>query len=195
MTDQPTLTTGQAAKIFQVSQRTVIRWIDSGRLTGHRFPGNGGHRRIRVADVLKFLKNNGLPIPPGLDSGPIRILIVEDEAIVALFIEETLKEAGFETRIAANSFEAGQALEAFDPHVMTLDLKMPGIPGVELLENLRRSEDEKHLGIVVVSGMPENELKEALAKGADQILAKPFRNEDLLDCVNQLVETSALGRK
>lgn len=192
MTDPSILTTGQAAKICMVSQRTVIRWIDSGRLVGHRFPGFGGHRRILISDLLNFLRKNGLPIPSGLESTSIRVLIVEDEAIVALLIEETLRAEGFETRVASNGFEAGQLLESFDPDLMTLDLKMPGIPGIELLETLRRNEIDKRLGIVVVSGMPECELQEALNKGADQILAKPFRNEDLLSCIRKLGRVSTL---
>lgn len=190
MTDQPTLTTGQAAKICQVSQRTVIRWIDSGRLTGFRFPGRGGHRRVLVADVFNFLEENGLPIPQSIENRPLRVLIVEDEAIVALLIEETLQAAGYDTHIAANGFEAGQALGTFEPDVVTLDLKMPGIPGIDVLEAIRRDEGDKHIGIVVVSGMPENELQEALAKGADQVLTKPFRNKKLLECIQHFFETT-----
>jgi len=195
MIEQKTFTTGQAAKMCLVSQRTVIRWIDSGRLPGYRFPGTGGHRRIQATDLLAFLKENTLPIPPELENSPTRILIVEDEAIVSLLVEETLRAEGYETRIAGNGFEAGQLLESFDPHVMTLDLKMPGIPGIEVLTNLRKNENNNRIGIVVVSGMPEIELNEALAKGADKILAKPFRNEDLLDCIRQLIDAPSLDRR
>jgi len=194
MDEQLTLTTGQAAKIFRVSQRTVIRWIDSGRLTGHRFPGEGGHRRILKADIVSFLKENKLPIPEDLENSSVKVLIVEDEAIVALLIEETLQEAGYETRVATNGFEAGQAIESFAPDVITLDLKIPGIPGVELLVNLRNNESDKHLGIVVVSGMPNEALQEALAKGADYVIAKPFRNKHLLDCISQLGDAPASNR-
>ena len=139
-------------------------------------------------DLLAFLRENKIPVPPGMENIRLRVLIVEDEAVVALLMEETLQAEGFETRIATNGFEAGQLLSTFEPDVMTLDLKMPGMPGIEVLETLQSGEGNKKLGILVVSGMPENELNEALAKGADQAISKPFRNEDLLDCIKKLIE-------
>jgi len=188
-----TMTTGQAAKMCCVSQRTVIRWIDSGRLKGHRFPGTGGHRRILISDLRTFLTSNGLPIPQELEPPKNRVLIIEDEAVIAFLIEDVLKAAGYETRIAANGFVAGQLFETFKPDVVTLDLKMPGIPGIEVIVSLRKNVKTEHVGILIVSGMPNNELEEAIAKGADNALAKPFRQEALLECVRQLANGIEFG--
>ncbi len=191
MSSQNTLTTGEVAEICNVSQRTVIRWIDSGRLKGHRFPGAGAHRRIFLTDLRAFLNDNELPVPGDLLEQRNRVLIVEDEAIVALLIEEVLEGAGYETRIATNGFSAGQLLESFNPHVMTLDLNMPGIPGIEVLSALLKSGKNKDLGILVVSGMPKNQLDEVLDKGAHEVLPKPFLNKVLLECVGRLIHLSS----
>jgi two-component system, OmpR family, response regulator VicR len=186
MPNKKYLTTGQAAKICRVSQRTVIRWIDSEQLKGHRFPGTGAHRRIMEADLLGFLRKNGIPVPSGLESRKKRVLIVEDEAIVSFLMEEVLQGAGYETKVADNGFMAGQLLESFEPDIMTLDLNMPGVPGLKVLAALRGSEKFPRIGILVVSGTPQEKLDEAMAKGADGVLPKPFLNSALLECVDGL---------
>ncbi len=66
MADHTTLTTGETAKVCRVSFQTVIRWIDSGKLPGHRFPGSGSHRRILRQNLIAFLEENEIPIPEEL---------------------------------------------------------------------------------------------------------------------------------
>ena len=63
-------TTGQVAKICDVSPRTVSRWFDSGRLKGWRMPGSPlkeGNRRIPRQNLIVFLEDNNMPIPVDLE--------------------------------------------------------------------------------------------------------------------------------
>ena len=60
-------TTGEAAEICKVSQQTIIRCFDSGRLKGFRVPGSR-FRRIPRDALIAFMKDNGIP-PDSLDSG------------------------------------------------------------------------------------------------------------------------------
>ncbi len=62
---QRALTSGQVAVICGVARRTVSKWADSGRLKAHRIPGSLD-RRVMPADLLKFLRDNGCPVPPAL---------------------------------------------------------------------------------------------------------------------------------
>ncbi len=57
-----TITTTQAARIMQVSPKTVVRWVDEGLLRGWRVPGSGGHRRIELANLRKFMEDHGMPL-------------------------------------------------------------------------------------------------------------------------------------
>jgi excisionase family DNA binding protein len=185
MPEKRVLTTGDVAKYCGVNFRTVIRWIERGHLKAHQLPGRGDNR-IEVPDFLAFLRAHDMPIPEEFLDRSRRVLIVEDDPAMAAAIQRTLRRAGFETRIASDGFRAGTLLGTFLPGVMTLDLRMPGIPGLDVLKFVRLAERLKDIRILVVSAMPRKELDEALAAGADDVLEKPFRNPDLLEKVVRL---------
>ncbi len=64
-----TLTSGEAARLCDVSLQTVNRWFDSGELRGFRV---GRHRRIPENELVAFIRRRGLPMPPGLLASPAR---------------------------------------------------------------------------------------------------------------------------
>jgi excisionase family DNA binding protein len=196
MAEKRTLTTGEIAKYCGVNFRTVIRWIERGLLKAHQLPGRGDNR-VEVHDFLAFLRANEMPIPEEFLDRSRRVLIVEDDAAMAAAIQRTLKRAGFETRVASDGFRAGTLLGTFLPGVMTLDLRMPGIPGIDVLKFVRLAERLKDIRILIVSAMPRKELDEALAAGADDVLEKPFKNQDLVEKVSRLagVDVAALQRR
>jgi two-component system response regulator RpaA len=70
--------TGEAAEICKVSQQTIIRCFDSGRLAGFRVPGSK-FRRIPRESLVKFMRENDIPLDQ-LDSGRRKVLVVDDEA-------------------------------------------------------------------------------------------------------------------
>ncbi len=179
------LTTGEVARYCGVNVRTVIRWIERGRLKAYQLPGRGDNR-VRPDDLLDFLQVHDMPVPEELQPARRRVLIVDDDELVAKAIERILHHAGFETRIATGGFEAGALLGEFKPAVMTLDLQMPGMGGFEVLEFVRRSECFKRLKIVVVSALPPAELEKALASGADEVLEKPLDDKRLIETVTRL---------
>ncbi|TNE47296.1 MAG: response regulator [Deltaproteobacteria bacterium] len=183
-------TTGDIAKFCGVHFRTVIRWIEKGYLEAYQLPGRGDNR-VRREALIAFLEGNKMPIPKelqdeGEDSQP-KVLIVEDDLRAASSMERALKRAGFETAKAENGFAAGLLLTEFSPTVITLDLNMPGLGGKEVIQLVRSSEKDKATKILVVSAMGEDELQSALEVGADDILAKPFRNKELVDKVRSLM--------
>ena len=196
MADKRTLTTGEIAKYCGVNFRTVIRWIERGLLKAHQLPGRGDNR-VEVHDFLAFLRTNEMPIPEEFLDRSRRVLIVEDDPAMAAAIQRTLKRAGFETRVASDGFRAGTLLGTFLPGVMTLDLRMPGIPGIDVLKFVRLAERLKDIRILIVSAMPRKELDEALAAGADDVLEKPFKNQELVEKVSRLagVDVAALQRR
>lgn len=180
-----TLTTGEVAGYCGVNFRTVIRWIERGLLKSYKLPGRGDNR-IRVEDFLAFLRENEMPIPDDLRGVTNRVLIVEDEPPMAKAIQRVLKRGGFETTVASDGFSAGAMVAMLNPAVVTLDLMIPGIQGLEVLRFIRSTPRLKDVKILVLSGMPQRDLDEALAAGADDVLAKPFDNDTLLRKVAQL---------
>ncbi len=180
------LTTGEAAKYCDVNFRTVIRWIEKGYLKAYKLPGRGD-KRIPVESFVEFLQENNMPIPRELQPKNKKVLIVEDLPEMAKAIERLLKRAGFETKIAHNGFEAGELLRRFHPALMTLDIRMPGLSGFDVLKYTKSQDDFKFLKIIVVSAQDEQQLKEAVDCGADLAIQKPFDNAKLLAAVSELL--------
>lgn len=179
-TEAEALTTGQAAKLCGVNFRTVSRWIDRGLLPAYQLPGTRGDRRVRVEDLRRFMREHDMPDPWAVPAAARRALVVDDEPSMARAIERVLRQAGYETALAADGFQAGALLFSFRPDVMTLDLRMPGMDGIEVLRFLQRTVLPAPLKVVVLSADSEERLRQAHALGAHAVLPKPFDNEVLL---------------
>ncbi|WP_317930390.1 response regulator [Halioxenophilus sp. WMMB6] len=180
------LTTGEAAKYCGVNFRTIIRWIERGKLRAYKLPGRGDHR-IREEDFVAFLRENDLPVPEEFDGAPRSVLVVEDNKEMASAISRVLRREGFTVDVAHDGFSAGAQLATLKPAVITLDLKMPGLDGYGVLRYIRSQEELKHLKVLVVSAETEDGLNQALDEGANAVLRKPFENDALVGAINQLL--------
>ena len=108
-----------------------------------------------------------------------RILIVEDEARIASFLEKGLRANGFATEIAADGEEALTRVRIGSYDLVILDLGLPGRDGLEVLRDLR----ERHAGLPVVILTARDSVRDTvsgLEGGADDYMTKPFRFEELL---------------
>ncbi len=185
MTEKRPLTTGEIAKLCGVNLRTVIRWIERGHLKAYQLPGRGDNR-VELPDFLDFLRQNKMPVPEGLHEGPPRALVVEDDPAVAEVMARSLARAGFAVDVAADGFKAGALLGTTLPAVMTVDLRMAGLSGLEVVRLVRGNPRLSCVKILIVSAMPREEMEKALEAGADDILEKPFEPEALVEKVRRL---------
>jgi len=113
-------TTGEAAEICRVSQQTIIRCFDAGRLEGFRVPGSR-FRRIPRRNLVKFMKDNNIPLD-SIESGKRKVLVVDDDAeIVELIVEVLERDGRFEVKTASSGYEAGMATQRFRPELILLD--------------------------------------------------------------------------
>ena len=121
-------TTGEAAEICKVSQQTIIRCFDSGRLKGFRVPGSR-FRRIPREQLYSFMRDNGIPTD-ALESGKRRVLIVDDDQeLVELIVDVLEKDGRFEVRTVNNGFDAGMMVKEYHPDLIVLDVMLPDING------------------------------------------------------------------
>lgn len=187
MSDKKVLTTGQVAEYCGVNFRTVIRWIGKGHLKSYKLPGRGDNR-VEVVHFLEFLKQNKIPIPEEFKDDLNKVLIVEDTPEMAKSIARTLKRKGYEVEIASDGLKAGVLLSTFNPTVMTLDLMMPGLNGLEVLDYVKSNENLSKIKILVISALGIDALEDAIAKGADNYLQKPFESSDLVEAVEKLMQ-------
>ncbi|MEM9102400.1 MAG: response regulator [Pseudomonadota bacterium] len=182
-----TFTTGEAAKLCNVNFRTVSRWVDRGYLEAYSLPGRGD-RRITKEALITFMHKNGMPIPKALQQSQ-RVLVIDDEPGILKAIQRLLRREQYEVEIASSGFEAGVKLQVFSPAVITLDLRMPGMNGFEVLQYIRENYPDNAPKILVVSAEVQSNLDKAIAMGADDVLQKPFTNEILVNKVKQLMSS------
>ncbi len=174
------LTSGEIAKYCGVTLRTVIRWLDTGKLKGYKLPGRGNNR-ILLEDFLAFLDQHGMPIPDELTPTPSKlVLIVDDELSMAKSIQRVARKANLDSVIANDGFQAGLLLSAKNPVAMTLDLSMPGMNGFDVIKRTREQADFSNTKILVISALGHSELNRAIELGADHAMNKPFDPEQLL---------------
>ena len=181
-------TTGEAAKICNVSQQTIIRCFDSGQLKGFRVPGSR-FRRIPRDVLYRFMKDNGIPTD-ALESGRRRALIVDDDEELVELIRDVFDADGrFDVRVANNGFDAGMMVKEYKPDVIVLDVMLPDINGKEVCQRVRSDTSLDDVRIICISGMVEadkiDDLKEA---GADEFMQKPFEVDSLLARVCELLD-------
>ncbi len=181
-------TTGEAAEICKVSQQTIIRCFDSGRLNGFRVPGSK-FRRIPRAELLRFMRTNDIPTDV-LESTRKRILVVDDdEQIVELFVDVLGNDDRFEIRTAKTGYDAGLLTEQFKPHLILLDYMLPDINGNLVCDRVRANPDSAKTKIIIVSGVVKGEeIDELLQSGADDFVKKPFNISELVDRMADLLE-------
>jgi len=181
-------TTGEAAKICNVSQQTIIRCFDSGQLKGFRVPGSR-FRRIPRDVLYRFMKDNGIPTD-ALESGRRKALIVDDDEELVELIRDVFDADGrFDVRVANNGFDAGMMVKEYKPDVIVLDVMLPDINGKEVCQRVRSDSALDDVRIICISGMVEadkiDDLKEA---GADDFMQKPFEVDALFARVCDLLD-------
>ncbi len=181
-------TTGEAAAICKVSQQTIIRCFDSGRLGGFRVPGSK-FRRIPRPELIKFMKANDIPVEV-LDGGQRRVLVVDDDENILDMMRDILQREGrYEVRTCATGYDAGLLTESFRPHVILLDYMLPDINGNVVCQRIRAREDLASTRIIFVSGVvDQSEIDTLKAAGADAFIRKPFDVDQLVRTLDELLE-------
>jgi len=180
-------TTGEVAEVCNVSQQTVIRCFDSGRLKGFRVPGSR-FRRIPREALVQFMKDNNIPLD-NLESGKKRVLVVDDDPDIVSMLTELLERDGrFEVQTASTGYDAGMLTQKFRPDVIILDYMLPDINGNIVCQTIRANSDLEHVRIIIVSGVVNRqEVDLLLSDGADDFMKKPFDIDRLIERMAELV--------
>jgi len=114
------------------------------------------------------------------------VLIVDDEKNYPLILAAVLEEEGFETMTANSGHEAIEILKNSDVDLVLTDMKMPGMDGIELLENVKAKDPELPVIMMTAYGTVEKAV-EAMQKGAYNYIMKPFENDSLVIYVKKAV--------
>jgi excisionase family DNA binding protein len=185
--EKQVLTTGEAAELCRVSQQTIIRCFDSGRLTGFRVPGSR-FRRIPRSELIRFMRVNEIPVDL-LDDDQVRVLVVDDDPSIVRIIEEMLgHEERFKVRTASTGYDAGMMTREFRPNIILLDYMLPDVNGNIVCERIKSDPDLADTRIIIISGVVrQEEIDGLLEAGADAFIPKPFQVEELIQKIDELI--------
>ncbi|HEX6507937.1 MAG TPA: response regulator transcription factor [Chloroflexota bacterium] len=115
---------------------------------------------------------------------PMRILIVDDEPNIANLLRVGLKYEGYSVAVAEDGPSALQAVSRFNPHLVILDLMLPGLDGIEVAKRLRQ--DPEILIIMLTARDQVPDRIAGLEAGGDDYVVKPFVFEELLARIRTL---------
>jgi excisionase family DNA binding protein len=181
-------TTGEAAVICRVSQQTIIRCFDAGKVEGFRVPGSK-FRRIPRQSLIKFMKDNEIPLD-NIDSGKKKVLIVDDDSEIVELIEDVLVRDGrFDIETANSGYGAGMKTQQFRPDLILLDYMLPDVNGNVVCRTIKSNPDFDDIRILIVSGViKEDEIGQLLESGAEGFVKKPFNIVELTDKIVDVLQ-------
>jgi excisionase family DNA binding protein len=180
----PFLTTGEVAAAYSVSIPTVKRWIQEGQLKA--FKTAGGHYRISRTEFQRFQMVHGVP---AVREGPPRILIVDDDPrVLDLLVVALGLEQGYKVEAAQDGYEGLIKVGTFRPHLLILDLRMPGLDGFQVCRRVKANPATHSTKILAITAYAEGNARERILEvGADGFLQKPFQLAALQAEVARLV--------
>ncbi|WP_405388590.1 response regulator [Streptomyces sp. NBC_01102] len=116
-----------------------------------------------------------------------RVLVVDDNKVIRQLIKVNLELEGFEVVTAADGAECLDLVHQVCPDVITLDVVMPRLDGIQTAIRLRADPRTRDLPVAVVSACTPYEVDSGVAAGVDAFLAKPFEPSELVRIVHRLM--------
>ena len=117
-----------------------------------------------------------------------RILIVEDEPDVLLLLENRVRGAGHDVVSATNGEEGLTLVSTEKPQLVVLDWMMPRRDGIEVCEEIRRSDPDHGIKVLMLTARSQqSDVDRAMAAGADDYIVKPFSSRDLIERISALL--------
>jgi CheY-like chemotaxis protein len=123
------------------------------------------------------------------------ILIIEDNENIADSLSYFIKFLSHYDTLIANSAEIAieTLMMGIRPDLILLDVKLPGMDGIDFLSKIRRIDDMSSTNVVIYTGLPEQRVREALEERnifIEHVIEKPARPSDLISVIENVVKPS-----
>ncbi|KUP04191.1 chemotaxis protein CheY [Bacillus coahuilensis m2-6] len=118
-----------------------------------------------------------------------KILIVDDQFGIRILLNEVLQKEGYQTFQAANGVQALEIVDKHTPDLVLLDMKIPGMDGIEILKRMKQKIED--IRVIIMTAYGELDMiQEAKQLGAITHFAKPFDIDEIRQAVKQYVKES-----
>ena len=177
------LTVQEIADYLRVTEKTIYRLLKRGNIPATKV---GYSWRFDKAAIDEWLHENSV----GLKA---TILVVDDEEIIRALFKETLEELGHSVIATENGSEGLELVKQRYFDLVFLDLKMPGIDGVELLCQIKTIKPK--LPVTIITGYPDSDMMaRILAQGPFGVMSKPFGESDIQAAIANFLRITQRGR-
>lgn len=189
------LGTTDISKICGVTTQTVQSWIDRGVLKAFRTPG--GHRRVKREDFIEFLEKFQFPAASRSQSATQpRVLIADDEEDLRDSLHGIIGRLAPSAQITACSTGAEALIQMglSRPDVAILDVFMPGLSGIQILDKIKETPEFKQMRVIIITGHKNRVAEgELMDRGAHAVLFKPFTTDELKKHVEDVLKSAIAG--
>ncbi len=179
----------ETAQYLQMNKMTVYKLAREGQIPAFRVASEWRFRRDLIDRwLVSQLKGKPVEETLGLEEPepPKTILIVDDEQIIRDFFSGTL--VGYRLLTAVSGEEALEMIKNDRPDLVLLDLKMPGIGGIESLKRIKKM--DKTIAVIIMTGYGTPEIKkQVLRLGAHSLMAKPLEAQEIKSAIQDSLET------
>ncbi len=125
---------------------------------------------------------------------PPRVLVVDDSSLIRAILVANLEDAGYVVVEAVDGAEALELCLVDPPDVVLLDVVMPGMSGLEVLDRLQADPDLLHVPVVCLTGRSDvGDITDAMERGAHDYLRKPFETDELLARLSSALRVKRLS--
>jgi CheY-like chemotaxis protein len=162
-----------------------------GRITVQSTPGKGSLFRVEIpvaridaSEVAAAKTDLGrvLGLAPGQPA--YRMLIVEDQVENWLLLQRMLEGVGFQVRVAENGVAGIELFQAWHPHFIWMDIRMPGMDGLEVTRRIRALDGGCDVKIAALTASALKEERDNVTvAGMDDVIYKPYRPQEIYDCL------------
>ncbi len=122
-----------------------------------------------------------------------RVLIVDDDIHIAELIDLYITKEGFDTKVVYDGYEAVKEADSFKPHLILLDIMLPGIDGYKALAQIRK---KSNVPVIMITAKGETFDKVlGLELGADDYIVKPFEPKEMVARVKAVLRRYSVGTK
>ncbi|MGZ6276099.1 MAG: response regulator transcription factor, partial [Syntrophales bacterium] len=122
-----------------------------------------------------------------------RILIIEDDEHIAEGLKLNLSLQGYEVSIASEGTSGLRMWKEWNPHLIVLDIMLPGVDGLSVLRHIRMEDEKLPVLILSAKGGHDDKVK-GFSYGVDDYLSKPFNLEEFLVRIERLMKRSSWSR-
>ena len=180
--DKKVYTTGEVASLTGLSQQTVIRCFDAGRIGGFRVPGSSS-RRIPRNELMRFMRTNQIPMNNDEETPDYRVLLIDDDQGTIEVVSQALEamdRIGLE--IASTAWEAGIMTASSNPDIVIVSARLCDLDMEQVCRSLQGCVESKSVRIVALARRFRREEMDVLRQlGVETFLRPPLVAQQILD--------------